>query len=245
MKKLTAIMVLATLAEGTISSFEAEAFFPIPAPIIGTDVANNSADLVENLNALGEQAEQLQATYEKTVEEIKSGNFGFDAIKKYKENLEKINLSRLVPQTQAAKGVGENINDPDKAAEAVENVYLNTFSEEGNHMEQAKKNRQKQIELLQMNVSSMYAHALATRVNLAKEREMPETTLDSENTREILQSNRAMSEQILKRFNDILFMEAQIAEYKATQILGVITLDSETAAERQANKPELGGNDED
>ena len=86
-----------------------------------------------------------------------------------------------------------------------------------------------------MNVSAMYAHALATRVNLAQERELPETTLESENTREIIQGNRAMAEKIVKRLNDIVFMESQINEYKATQIMTKITLDSQMAAERQAS----------
>lgn len=217
---------------GVLSISPAHAFFPIPVPLIGNDIANNVADLGENLNAIGEQVEQVEATLQKTREEIKSGNFGFDAIKNYTETLKKIDLNRLVPSTIAPKEVAENINDGDKAAQAVEKVYLNTYSDAGNHMEQARQNRQKQIELLQMNVSSMYAHALATRVNMAKERDLPETTLDSKNTREILQGNRAMAEKIVKRLNDILFMEAQITEYKATQILTKITLDSETAAER-------------
>ncbi len=228
-------IVLMIIFTGSLTISSAHAFFPIPVPLIGTDIANNAADLVENLNAIGEQVEQVEATIQKTIEEVKSGSFGFDAIKSYTETLKKIDVSRLIPKTQAPSKLAENINDPDKASAAVEEVYLSSFSEEGNHMEQAKKNRQKQIELLQMNVSAMYAHALATRVNLAQERELPETTLESENTREIIQGNRAMAEKIVKRLNDIVFMESQINEYKATQIMTKITLDSQTAAERQAS----------
>lgn len=217
---------------GSLSVSPAKAFFPIPVPIIGVDIANNAADLVEDLNALGEQAEQIQATLQKTIEEAKSGSFGFEAIKTYKETLKKIDVSRLIPSIKAPSGVAENINDVDKASAAIGDLYLNTYSESGNHMEQAKKNRQKQIELLQMNVAAMYAHALATRVNLAKERALPDTTLDSKNTREILQGNRAMAEKIVKRWNDILFMESQMAEYRSTQVLTSITLDSQKTAAR-------------
>ena len=217
---------------GSLSAFPVQAFFPIPIPLIGTDVANNAADLVENLNAAGEEVEQEIATLQKTIEQAKSGDFGSEAIKSFTETLKKIEVPRLVPATKAPAGVAENINDVDKASEAIGNLYVNTFSEEGNHMEQAKKNRQKQTELLQMNVSAMYAHALATRVNLAKERDLPETTLDSKNTREILEGNRAMAEKIVKRWNDILFMESQIAEYESTQILTSITLNSEETAEK-------------
>lgn len=234
MKNSCKIIIL-SLIIGSLSAFPVRAFFPIPVPLIGSDIANNAADLVENLNAIGEQAEQIEATIQKTVEEVKSGSFGFEAIKNYSETLKKIDLPRLIPATQSPKDVAKNINDADKASAAIGNLYLNTFSEEGNHMEQAKANRQKQMELLQMNVSAMYAHALATRVNLAKEREMPETTLDSKNTREIIQGNRAMAEKIVKRWNDILFMEAQIAEYKSTQILTSITLDSEKTSTRNKN----------
>lgn len=225
-------IIILSLIIGSLSAFPARAFFPIPVPLIGNDIANNAADLGENLNAIGEQAEQIEATIQKTIEEVKSGSFGFDAIKSYAETIKKIDLPRLIPEIKSPKGVAENVNDADKASAAIGDLYLNTYSEEGNHMEQAKENRQKQTELLQMNVSAMYAHALATRVNLAKEREMPETTLDSENTREIIQGNRAMAEKIVKRWNDILFMESQIAEYKATQILTSITLDSEKTAAR-------------
>ncbi len=229
----TPLKIIAIIFVGSLFASAANAFFPFPVPLFGVDLGNNAADIGENLNAIGEKAEQAQATIQKTVEEVKSGSFGFNAIKSYTETLQKINLSRAIPKIQLPSGLSKNVNDGDQTSAAVENVYLNTYSEEGNHMEQAKKNRQKQTELLQMNVAAMYAHALATRVNLAKQRDLPETTLDSKDTREILQSNRAMSEQILKRWNDILFMEAQIVEYEATQMLTKITLDSETAAERK------------
>ena len=231
-------IIILSLIIGSLSAFSAQAFFPIPVPLIGNDIANNAADLGENLNAIGEQAEQIEATIQKTVEEVKSGSFGFEAIKSYTETLKKIDFPRLIPETKSPKDVAKNINDADKASAAIGNLYLNTYSEDGNHMEQAKKNQQKQTELLQMNVSAMYAHALATRVNLAKEREMPETTLDSKNTREIIQGNRAMAEKIVKRWNDILFMESQIAEYKSTQILTSITLDSQKTEARKGNASE-------
>ena len=197
---------------------ECQAFFPIPVPIIGTDMPNGAADLVENMNAIGDLAEETQLVVQKTREELKSGKFGFDAIKGFANTIKKIEVPRIIPAPKAPAGIAENINDTDKTKEAVTNLYANSLSQTG-QMDQAKKNRQKRIELLQMNVSAMYAHALTTRININKERELPKTTLDSENTREILQANRAMSEKIAKRWNDILLMESQIAGYKATQIL--------------------------
>lgn len=230
--KNSGYIIIFSLIIGSLSAFPTQAFFPIPVPLIGTDVPNNVADLGENANAIGELYEQTEATVQKATEELKSGSFGFNAIKSYVETLKNIEFARKIPSIKLPTGIASNINDADKASENIGNLYLNTYSEVGNHMEQAKQNRQKQTELLQMNISSMYAHALATRVNLAKERDLPETTLDSENTREILQGNRAMAEKIVKRWNDILFMEAQIAEYKSTQVLTSITLDSEKSASR-------------
>lgn len=220
------------ILSGLISVSSARAFFPIPVPLIGNDIANNAADLGENLNAIGELYEQTEATVQKATEEIKSGDFGFGAIKNYVDTVKKISIDKILADVQAPDEIAKDINDTDKTSKTISNMYVNGLSAE-NQMEQVKQNQQKRTELLQMNVASMYAHALATRVHLAKEREMPETTLDSENTREILQGNRAMAEKIVKRWNDILFMEAQNAEYEATKILTNITLDSGATTELQ------------
>lgn len=209
----------------------AQAFFPIPIPLIGSDLANNVADWGENLNAAGEEIEQTQATIQKTIEQVKSGSFGLDAIKGYANTINSISLDRIVPDIQLPGAFSKDVNNQDKMSEAVTDVYTNTLSPDGNHMAQAQENKRRRTELLQMNVSAMYAHALANRVNLAQEREMPATTLESKNTREILQSNRALSEKIAKRWNEILFMESQQAEYNATKILTGIHLDSERASE--------------
>lgn len=99
-------------------------------------------------------------------------------------------------------------------------------------MEQAKINARKRTELLQMNAAAMYAHALAARVHLAKERELPDVSLENKNTRELIQANRALSEKMVKRWNDILFMESQIAEYRSTQVLTGFVLTAQQAAER-------------
>ncbi len=210
----------------------ADALFPFVVPLVGTDVANNVADLAENMTAVATSLEQQMATFRKMSEELKSGSFGFDAIFKYAATLEAIDLSRVIPEIKMPKQVGEKINDPDATAKNVANVYVNSYSEKGGHMDEAKRNRQKRLELLQANVSSMYAHALATRFHLAEERKMPDTTLKSENTREIVQSIRAMQQKTTKRWNEILFMEAQIAEYEASKLATIITLDSQEAKEQ-------------
>ncbi len=220
------------LLGGILCSAKAFAFFPIPVPLIGTDVANNTMDLGENLNAIGEQVEQVQTTIEKTREEIKSGSFGFDAIKGYTESLKAMDIKKMVPELKLPKQLAPLINKADAAAAAANALYANTYSEKGNHMEQAKINNRKRTELLQMNVAAMYAHALAARVHLAKERELPEVSLENKNTRELIQANRALSEKMAKRWNDILFMESQITEYRSTQILTGFVLTAQQAAER-------------
>lgn len=235
MSKHLKIFIL-LLAGGMLSVSQAVAFFPIPIPLIGADVANNTMDLGENLNAIGEQAEQIQTTINKTIEEAKSGSFGFDAIKSYSEQLKTMDISRMVPKIALPSQLAPIINKADEAAAKVNELYTVTYTEGGKHSEEAKINNIKTTELLQMNVSSMYAHALATRVHLAKERKLPDATLENKDTRELIQANRALSEKIAKRWNDILLMETQIAEYKATLIQTAIVLSPEDAKERGINK---------
>ena len=232
MQKKYYIFILLLLG-GMFSGYQAHAFFPIPIPLIGTDVANNGMDLKENITAIGEQLEQVQATYEKTKEELKSGKFGLDAIKNYANTMKTFDLKRVVPELKVPKQFAPLINDVNKYAESANKLYVNALSKKGQHMAQVTEHNRKRTELLQMNVSTMYAHALAARVHLASEREnLPDTTLEGKNTRELLQTNRALSEKIAKRWNDILFMEAQIAEYKATQILTKYSLNPEEAEDR-------------
>ena len=106
------------LLGGILCSAKAFAFFPIPVPLIGTDVANNTMDLGENLNAIGEQVEQVQTTIEKTREEIKSGSFGFDAIKGYTESLKAMDIKKMVPELKLPKQLAPLINKADAAAAA-------------------------------------------------------------------------------------------------------------------------------
>lgn len=232
MQKKYYIFILLLLG-GMFSGLRAHAFFPIPVPLIGTDVANNGMDLKENLTAIGEQLEQVQATYEKTKEELKSGQFGLDAIKTYANTMKSFDLKRIVPELKVPKEFAPLLNKVDKYAESANKMYVNAFSKVGQHTSQIKEHNRKRIELLQMNVTTMYARGLSTRVHLASEREdLPDTNLEGKNTRELLQTNRALSEKIAKRWNDIMFMEAQIAEYRATQILTKFSLNSEEAEDR-------------
>lgn len=241
MQKKYYIFILLLLG-GIVSSFRAHAFFPIPIPLIGTDVANNGMDLKENITAIGEQLEQVQATYEKTKEELKSGKFGLDAIKNYANTMKSFDLKRIVPDLKVPKQFAPLLNKVDKYAETANKLYVSALSKEGQHMAQVKEHNRKRTELLQMNVSTMYARALATRVHLSSERkDLPDTNLEGKNTRELLQTNRALSEKIAKRWNEILFMEAQIAEYKATQILTRYSLSPEEAEERGVTEKENTG----
>lgn len=224
-KKNKIILSVSTIS--LILCAKAYAFFPIPVPLIGADIANNSADMVENVNAVAEKVEEGKQAVQKTIEEAKSGKFGFDAIKSYTKTLNSINLNRMVPEVQLPCGLGKNVNNSDKLAQSVKNNYIGTISEDGDQMRDAKINALRRTEIMQENISSLYAHALATRVNLAKEREMPETELKTENTREIIQSDRAVYDKMLKRWNDMLFMVAQIDEFDSSKELTTITLEPE------------------
>lgn len=213
-------------------SKEGYAFFPIPIPIIGVDIPNNAADLVENINVTAEVVEEEAQNLQKTIEKAKSGEFGLLPIEKFKETLAAINIDRLIPKIELPEGLAKNINNIDKASQSVKNTYIAAFTEDGDHMKEAKIHNIKRTELMHLNISALYAHALATRVNLAKERKMPEKELQRDNTRDILQANRAIEDKILKRWNEILFMEAQIAEYRATKKLAGTTLNPYVAEER-------------
>lgn len=216
-------------------SKEVYAFFPIPIPLIGTDIPNNATDLIENINATAEVVEEEAQNVQKTIESAKSGQFGLLPIESFKSTLNSINIDRIVPEIELPEGLAKNINNSEKATQSVKNTYIGTFTEGGDHMQEAKINNLKRTELMHMNIAALYAHALAIRVNLAKEREMPETELKQENTREILQANRAVEDKILKRWNEILFMEAQIAEYKSTKKLAGTVLTPEQAEDRGVN----------
>lgn len=231
MSKKAYIFILLLLG-GVVFSSRAHAFFPIPIPLIGADAANNGMDLKENMTALGEALEQAKATYEKTKEELKSGQFGFDAIKSYAQTMKSFDLKRVVPELKVPKQLAPLLNKADEAAATANKYYVNAFSKIGKHTAQVKEHERKRTELLQLNISTMYAHAMAVRVHLASERDLPEVSLEGKNTRELIQTNRALSEKIAKRWNDILFMEAQISEYKASQILTKYSLSEEEAADR-------------
>lgn len=214
------------------------AFFPIPIPLIGTDIPNNAVDLMENITTTAEVVEEEAQNVQKTIESAKSGQFGLLPIESFKSTLNSINIDRIVPEIELPEGLAKNINNSEKATQSIKNTYIGAFTEGGDHMQEAKINNLKRTELMHMNIAAMYAHALATRVNLAKEREMPATELTQENTREILQANRAVEDKILKRWNEILFMEAQIAEYKSTKKLAGTVLTAEQAEERGVNPGE-------
>ena len=232
MKKPLEIVFL-TVMGLLLSCFPVAAFFPIPVPIIGTDTGNNTMDKGENLTAKAEWVEQKLTAAQKKIEGLKSGNLGLDAIGSFDEMKKNIGLDKLPTEIKLPDKISGVINDNDQSSAAINNLYTNTLSENGGHTEQAKANNQKRIELLQLNISTLYAHALATRVHLSNEKEkLPDTTFDSENTRELIQSSRAFSEKIAKRWNDILFMETQIAEYEATKVLTSFSLDAEEAADR-------------
>ena len=71
---------------------------------------------------------------------------------------------------------------------------------------------------------------MATRTNLAKERELPPMEVNSESAREILAATRALTESMARRYNDILFMEAQILEFNSAGEVTDISLNKDISA---------------
>ncbi len=73
---------------------------------------------------------------------------------------------------------------------------------------------EKMSEIQRANFANLYAVAFSDRANLAKE-EAEET--DKENTRDIIQSTKAKSMEMAKRFRKIMLMNTMLFEYNATQ----------------------------
>lgn len=73
---------------------------------------------------------------------------------------------------------------------------------------------EKMSEIQRANFANLYAVAFSDRANLAKE-EAEET--EKENTRDIIQSTKAKSMEMAKRFRKIMLMNTMLFEYNATQ----------------------------
>ena len=219
------------LCSGLMMSSTANAFFPFPSPLTGKDPANLALDKVENLTAKLEDAEQEIASAQKKIEETKAGAFGpLAQVKGYAEALKGLDIKKAVPKLEMPDFLGSNTNNKDKMAAEVEKNLVIKYDEAGNQNAAIDEQNLKRTEILQNNVSTLYAHALATRTNLAKERELPPMEVNSESAREILAATRALTESMARRYNDILFMEAQILEFNSAGEVTNISLNKETSA---------------
>lgn len=219
------------LSGGLVISSAAEAFFPFPSPLTGKDPANLALDKVENLTAKLEDAEQKLATAQKEIEEAKAGAFGpLAQIKGYTEALKGLDIKKAVPKLEMPDFLGKNTNNKDKmAAEAEKNLVVK-YDETGNQNAVIDAQNLKRTEILQNNIATLYAHALATRTNLAKERELPPMEVNAESAREVLAATRALTESMARRYNDILFMEAQILEFNTAGEVTDISLSKDMSA---------------
>lgn len=209
-------------------STPAEAFFPFPSPMFGKDPANLALDKVENLTAKLEDAEQQLATAQKKIEETKAGAFGLEAVKSYKAVMNSVDIEKVAPKVDMPDFIGKNTNNKDKMANEAEKNLVLKYDQTGNQNAAIDAQNLKRTELLQESIATLYSHALATRTNLAKEREKEPLEVDAENAREILSATRALTESIAKRYNDILFMEAQILEFNTAGEVTNVSLSKET-----------------
>lgn len=185
------------------------------------DAANLALDKLEKTTSAMETIEEGVAEAQKTVESAKSGAFGLDAIAGFDSVLEQIDIPKTLPKLEMPGDIAKNLNNADKTGDAVNKVMVPVYGN-GKDSQVAYEQNRKRTEIQQNNISTLYAHALATRTNLAKERAIKAKKISQKDTRELLQAARGLNHKTAMRINDILFMEAQIVEFEGTQFLTTV-----------------------
>lgn len=185
------------------------------------DAANLALDKLEKGASALETVAEAKAEAEKKIESIKSGSFGIDAAKSFTSTINKIDLPKAAPKLSVPGDIGKNLSNADKTGEAVDKAMVPVYGK-GKDSEVAYQQNRKRVEMQQNNISTLYSHALASRANLAKERDIPAESVSQQDSRELLQASHAFVNKTAKRVNDILFMEAQIAEFESTEFLTTV-----------------------
>lgn len=226
--KVRANIFFPVLTVALLLSFQARAL---------KDAANLALDKLEKGTSEAETLLEAKAEADKKIEKIKSGDFGIDALDAFKDSMAKIDIPRKMPDLKIPDQIGKNLKNADKTGEAVNEMMVPVYGK-GKDSEVAYKKNRMRTEIQQNNIATLYAHALATRTNLIKERAIPADEVSQENSRELLQAARAFDNKTAMRINDILFMEAQIAEFEGTQFL--TTVSNTSSDEDDADNSEGG-----
>lgn len=211
--KVRANIFFPVLTVALLLSFQARAL---------KDAANLALDKLEKGTSEAETLLEAKAEAEKKIEKVKSGDFGIDALDAFNDSMAKINIPREMPDLKIPDQIGENLKNADKTGEAVNGMMVPVYGK-GNDSQVAYMKNRVRTEIQQNNIATLYAHALATRTNLIKERAIPADEVSQENSRELLQAARAFDNKTAMRINDILFMETQIVEFEGTQFLTTVS----------------------
>lgn len=180
------------------------------------DVANLVLDKLEMATNEVEALEELKLQVQKEMESIKAGVMGpLNAVKGFGDAVKNLDLDRVKATVTEQVNLAKNAKNKEKLTEAIEETMVPVYGK-GRDSDVAYEQKRKRMELLQNYVSELYAHALATRALIGKEREKENAPITQENARELINANRALVTKINQRYNDILFMEAQLLEFEAT-----------------------------
>lgn len=127
------------------------------------------------------------------------------------------------------------LKDPDmeEITAKVKEEYVPEYGK-GNDSILVKEKNLQRIMVQQSNVSTLYAKALVTRylLNQEKEKNKKAPDITQDNTIEVVQANRAISNQIALRLVDILAMEAGMLELESTHELGSLKIEIADPSER-------------
>lgn len=120
------------------------------------------------------------------------------------------------------------LKDPDieEITKKVKEEYVPEYGK-GNDSILVKENNLKRTMVQQSNTSALYAKALVTKylLQIEKQKNKSAPDISQENTIEVVQANRAISNQIALRLVDILAMEAAMLELEGTHYLGSMKLE--------------------
>lgn len=207
------------------------------------DSANLALDKAESMVNDLELIDEIKLEFEKTAESIKAGIMGpFDVLKGMAEGLKNLDPDKMMAAIQAQADLAKDLKNPEKTSDNVGNLMVAVYGD-GNDSTIAYLQNRKRTEMQQNNIATLYGHAMATRAHIAIARDKEPKKVSLDNARKLINANRAVATQIAKRYNDILFMEAQITEFEATQILTTINRqlsdeEKEAREEEEAKKKE-------
>lgn len=207
------------------------------------DSANLALDKAESMVNDLELIDEVKLEFEKTAESIKAGIMGpFDVLKGMAEGLKNLDPDKMMAAIQAQADLAKDLKNPEKTSENVDKLMIPVYGD-GNDSTIAYLQNRKRTEMQQNNIATLYGHAMATRAHIAIARDKEPKKVSLDNARKLVNANRAVATQIAKRYNDILFMESQITEFEATQILTTINRqlsdeEKEAREEEEAKKKE-------